>query len=121
MVVSGSVERGGTAASPGRQILRGLGWVAFGLCVVDGAIFTIPLPHAGPGYRAHWLPFGALIVVAVGSRIFLWQSKRRGNPKSWVSPLAWRLALLDARQPASEHNDLHGSKSNHLRGSRRLQ
>jgi len=94
MVVSGSVERGVTAASPGRQILRGLGWVAFGLCVVDGAIFTIPLPHAGPGYRAHWLSFGALIVVAVGSRIFLWQSKRRGNPQSWVSPLAWRLALL---------------------------
>jgi hypothetical protein len=94
MVVSGSVERVVTVASPGRQILRGLGWAAFGLCVVDGAIFTVPLPHAGPGYRAHWLPFGALIVVAVGSRIFLWQSNRRGNPKSWVSPLAWKLALL---------------------------
>jgi hypothetical protein len=94
MVVSGSVEHVVTAASPGRQILRGLGWAAFGLCVVDGAIFTIPLPHAGPGYRAHWLSFGGLIVLAVGSRIFLWQSNRRGNQKSWVSPLAWRLALL---------------------------
>lgn len=94
MAVSGSVERVVTAVSPGRQILRGLGWAAFGLCVVDGALFAIPLPHAGPGYRAHWLPFGGLIVVAVGSRIFLWQSNRRGIQKSWSSPLAWKLVLL---------------------------
>ena len=95
MAVSGSiVDRVVTAASPGRQVLRGLGWAAFGLGVVDGALFTIPLPHAGTGYRAHWLPFGALFAVAVGSRIFLWQSNRRGFQKPWVSPLAWKVALL---------------------------
>jgi hypothetical protein len=94
MAVSESVERVVTAASPGRQILRGLGWAAFGLCVVDGAIFTIPIPHAGPGYRAHWLPLAGLVAIAVGSRIFLWRSNRRENQKSWVSPLTWKLALL---------------------------
>lgn len=94
MAVSGSVERVVTAASPGRQILRGLGWAAFGLCLVDGALFTIPIPHAGPGYRAHWVPFAGLVAIAVGTRIFVWQSDRRGIQKPWVSPLAWKLALL---------------------------
>ena len=83
-----------TAVSPGRQVLRGLGWVAFGLCVVDGTIFTIPFPHAGPGYRAYWLPFAGLIAIAVGTRFLPWQSNRRGNQKSWASPLAWKFGLL---------------------------
>jgi hypothetical protein len=96
MVVSESVVRVVATATPGRQVLRGLGWVAFGLCVVDGALFVFPLPHAGPGYRGHWLPFSALVAIAVVSRFLLWQSKRRGNQKSWASPLVWRLGLVVA-------------------------
>ena len=96
MVVSGSVEHVVTAASPGRQVLRGLGWVAFGLCVVDGALFVAPLPNAGVGYRAHWLPFAGLLAIAVVSRFLRWRANRRGYQSSWVSPLAWRLGLLAA-------------------------
>jgi hypothetical protein len=94
MAVSGSVERVVTAASPGRQVLRGLGWAAFGLCVVDGAIFAIPVPHAGPGYRAHWLPFAGLLAIASVSRFLLSQWNRRGNQKPWATPLGWRFGLL---------------------------
>src|SRR6185437_2763885 len=94
MVASQSVERVVTAAPPGRQVLRGFGWVAFGLFLVDGALFVVPLPHTSTGYRAHWLPFAVLVTIAVISRLVLWQADRRGNHRSWASPLAWRLGLV---------------------------
>ena len=84
--------RDGSLARP--PDLRGLGWAAFGLCLVDGAIFTIPIPHAAPDTVRTGCPSPALLRLPLEPGFSCGNGTRRGIQKPWVSSLAWKLALL---------------------------
>jgi hypothetical protein len=75
-------------------VLRGLGWVSFGLAVVLGALLLSPTDGTDADYRPGWTPLLVAVAVALAGRAALQWSISSKRHRRWATPLTWRLVVL---------------------------